>query len=98
MKIPLLFKCIENIDFSLFVLSYIYENESNKKSLSPIEIMIDNATGYTFDQNKKTIENVIWHLKRIVRYKNMSNKECGTTFSTEKERKSILQLKKINFL
>lgn len=87
-------KVCENIDWSLYILGEIMERENNKKALSPIEIMIDNVTGFRIAKEKETIDLVVYHLKRIVRYKNKLNREFDCQHSTESTRKAIIELNK----
>ncbi len=88
-------KVVEQVDWSLFCLSQIAEQEANKKPRTPVEVMVDNATGYKVDKDRETIEVVLYHLRRIVRYKKKLNKEFECEHSTEDTENNIAQLKAI---
>lgn len=89
------FKCCENIDWSLFVLDKIADEEINKKPRSPIEILVDDATGFQAAKDIETIKAILYHLNRIVRYKRKIKKYFGIDHPIKDTLKSIRELKSL---
>lgn len=88
-------KICENIDYSLFALENISNMLNKEPNRLPIEIMVDNATGFKAKKDKETITAVLYHLRRIVRYKKKLNKEFEYSHSTAAAQKSINSLNKL---
>lgn len=88
-------KLIEEIDWSMFVLGQIRDQQAAQKPRHPLEIMVDNATGFKIDQDRELITTILYHMKNIVRNKKKMNKDFATEHETVNAEKTIAELKAI---
>jgi len=86
-------KCREQIDYSMFALEQLSETiTKNASKRSVIDLLIDQATGFTEAKAKEYAQAALYHLRRIVNYKNRLNKHFGESHDTEKEKATIKTL------
>lgn len=86
---PEIFAAYAEIDLNYYLLKDIYNKITQAANRPAIVKMVDDATGYTKEQNKENIENAIGCLENIITNKKIIEADYST------DEKMLFQIKKL---